>query len=155
MAAAAVERSGAAVDHDGANRCGGNPRSVRQTVAALAHGAIVGERAGAWNVAGVFPDRGDGAGDAGAYGHLLGGAAAGKAPEPRLAGSGGGNPVVVAGKRPVRILCAARAVERGVWRFGGGNRTVGVDSDLGGNCVFGRRVECGGGGKPESVIRDL
>jgi hypothetical protein len=138
-----VARAPAAVDHHAADRSGGNLRGVRQTVAALVNRAVVDECTGAWDVAGVFPAYGDGAGDARAHRDLLGGAAAREAFEQRTARGGLGNAVVVAGERAVWILCEAHAGERGVWRFGGGDRFAGVDADFSDHCFLRSGVECG------------
>jgi len=91
---------------------------------------------------------GDCAGDAGAYGDLSRGSAGRGTDAKRLAGGDGGDIVVVAGKRSVRILRAASALQCGLRRTCGGYRIDGVDAAIGGDHISGGGVECGIGREP-------
>ena len=46
------------------------------------------------------------------------------------------------------ILCAPRAVQRGLRRARGGHRIDALDATFRGDCIFGRSLERGTGGEP-------
>src|SRR5207244_655081 len=71
----------------------------------------------------------------------------------RAAGRNGRDAPLVARRRVVWILRAARPLQRGIWRIGGGHRLDYLDAALRGDYFPGRRVERRVGGESLMVAK--
>ena len=120
---------------------GGNSGSSWTADPTLAWGGIGPAPYPAGMVDSFLSGDGDFAGDVGADGHLSGGSARGGTNAARFAGRDGGDIPVVAGERAIWVLCASRAVQRGVRRTCGGDRIDGVDAAVRGDHISGCGLE--------------